>query len=182
MKRFILLSVFFSCTANLFAQVTVMKDPEIESMVKEISPDSLRAYIQTMVNFGTRNTLSIPSDKKRGIGAARNYVLAKFNQFAATSGGRLSAIIDTTTLQPDKRRVDTTLLLGNVVATLKGSDPADNRVFIITGHLDNMRTNVMDRIGDAPGANDDACGVAALMECARIMSKRNFRQRSCLWQ
>ena len=174
MKKLILLAVVFSCSKNIFAQVTVIKDPEIESMVKEISADSLRAYIQAMVNYGTRNTLSTQADKKRGIGAARQYVLSKFNQFASASGGRLTAVIDTTTLQPDKRRVDTTLLLGNVVATLKGSDPSDNRIFIITGHLDAMRTNVMDRTGDAPGANDDASGVAAVMECARIMCKRNF--------
>ena len=66
------------------------------------------------------------------------------------------------------------MLLGNVVATLKGSDPADDRIFIISGHLDNMRSNVMDRANDAPGANDDASGCAAALECARIMSKRQF--------
>jgi Zn-dependent M28 family amino/carboxypeptidase len=64
--------------------------------------------------------------------------------------------------------------LGNVIATLKGTNPADNRIFIISGHLDNMRSSVMDRTGDAPGANDDASGVSALIECARIMSTRSF--------
>jgi hypothetical protein len=172
-KTLLLLAIIFS-TKIIFAQTTIVRDPSIEQMVKEISPDSLRSYIQTMVNFGTRNTLSTQTDKKRGIGAARLYVLSKFNEFAAKSNGRLTAIIDTTTLQADKRRVDTTLLLGNVVATLKGSDPLDDRIFIISGHLDNMRTSVMDRTNDAPGANDDASGVAAVMECARIMSKQNF--------
>lgn len=156
------------------AQTIIIRDPMIEKMVGEVSKDSLEAYIKKMVSFGTRNTLNSQSDTKRGIGAARNWVLYKFNEFAKQSGGRLTAIIDTTTLQKDGRRIDTTLLLGNVVATLKGSDTADNRIFIISGHLDNMRSNVMDRIGDAPGANDDASGVAALMECARIMSKHSF--------
>ena len=156
------------------AQTTITRDPMIEKMVSEVSKDSLEAYIKKMVSFGTRNTLSTQSDTKRGIGAARNWVLYKFNEFAKQSGGRLTAIIDTTTLQKDGRRIDTTLLLGNVVATLKGIDTADNRLFIISGHLDNMRSNVMDRTGDAPGANDDASGVAALMECARIMSKHSF--------
>ncbi len=174
MKKIILACFILLCSKTIVAQTTIARDPAIEQMVKEISPDSLRSYIQTMVNFGTRNTLSTQTDKKRGIGAARNYVLNKMNEFAALSNGRLSATIDTTTLQPDKRRVDTTLLLGNVVATLKGTDPTDNRIFIISGHLDAMRTSVMDRVGDAPGANDDASGVAAVMECARIMSKRNF--------
>ena len=174
MKKSILFIVLFFACKNNFAQITVARDANIEQMVKEVSPDSLRSYIQTMVNFGTRNTLSTQTNKTKGIGAARLYVLAKFNEFAKNANGRMVTTIDTTTLQPDKKRVDTTLLLGNVMATLKGTDPTDKRIFIISGHLDAMRTNVMDRLGDAPGANDDASGVAAVMECARIMSKRNF--------
>lgn len=159
---------------GLFAQTTINRDPQIEKMVNAVSKDSIESYIKKMVSFGTRNTLSTQSDAKRGIGAARNWVLQKFNEFAKQSNGRLTAFIDTTTLQKDGKRVDTTLLLGNVMATLKGTDPADDRIFIISGHLDNMRTNVMDRIGDAPGANDDASGVSAVLECARIMSKQSF--------
>ena len=174
MKRIFVLSLCLFTQNILFAQSIINRDPTIEQMVKEISADSLKHYIETMVSFGTRNTLSIQTDKRRGIGVARNYVLRKFNEYAVQSGGRLTAIIDTTTLQPDKKRIDTTLLLGNVVATLKGTDPNDERIFIISGHLDNMRTNVMDRTGDAPGANDDASGTATVMECARIMSKRTF--------
>jgi len=169
---FFILSVLLITSAR--SQSIITKDPEIEKMVSEVNPDSLRSYITKMVSFGTRNTLSTQKDSKRGIGAARNWVLSKFNEFAKQSGGRLTAFIDTTTLQPDGRRVDSVLLLGNVVATLKGSDPADDRIFIISGHLDNMRSNVMDRANDAPGANDDASGCAAALECARIMSKRQF--------
>ncbi len=143
-------------------------------MAKEVSPDSLKSYIKALVAFGTRNTLSTQTDPKRGIGAARNYVLGKFNEFAKQSNGRLSAMIDTTTLQPDGKRIDVTTVLGNVVATLKGTDANDNRIFIISGHLDNMRSSPTDRLGDAPGANDDASGTAAVIECARIMSKNSF--------
>jgi len=64
--------------------------------------------------------------------------------------------------------------LGNVMATLKGTDANDHRIFIISGHLDSRRTNVMDSTGDAPGANDDGSGTAAVIECARIMSKHSF--------
>lgn len=172
-KTFIVL-LLICCNHFLKAQTTVHRDPLIEKMVSEVSKDSLESYIRKMVGLGTRNTLSIQTDPKRGIGAARTWVLYKFNEFAKQSGGRLTAFIDTTTLQKDGRRVDTTLLLGNVVATLKGTDTADKRIFMISGHLDNMRSNVMDRTGDAPGANDDASGVAAVLECARIMSKHNF--------
>ncbi len=156
------------------AQTTIQRDPQIEKMVKEVSADSLKSYISTLVGFGTRNTLSTQTDPRRGIGAARNWVLAKFNEFARQSGGRLTAFIDTVTLQPDGRRVDAPTLLGNVVATLKGTDPNDKRIFLISGHLDNMRSNVMDRTGDAPGADDDGSGTAAVMECVRVMSRQSF--------
>ena len=174
LQKIKLLIVLIFALNNLFAQTSIKRDAEIEQMVKEISPDSLRSYITSLVAFGTRNTLSTQTNNQRGIGAARNWVLNKFNLFALQSNGRLTAFIDTTTLQPDKRRIDTTILLGNVVATLKGTDPNDKRIFIISGHLDNIRTNVLDRINDAPGANDDGSGTAAVLECARIMSKHNF--------
>jgi len=173
MKYPFLLVVLFSFSIAK-SQVIVERDPQIESMLKEVSADSLRSYINTLVGFGTRNTLSTQTDPKRGIGAARNWVLSRFNEFSKASGGRLTAMIDTTTLQPDGRRVTHTLLLGNVVATLKGTDPNDNRIFLISGHLDNMRSSPTDSIGDAPGANDDGSGTAAVMECARIMSKYSF--------
>jgi hypothetical protein len=174
MKKLLPLFLCIFFTKQIVAQQIIERDKEIESMIKEISPDSLKVYIKTLVAFGTRNTLSIQTDTKRGIGAAKKWVLGKFNEFAKQSGGRLSAFIDTTTLLPDGKRVDAPLFLGNVIAGLKGTDTADKRVFIVTGHLDNMRSNVMDRTGDAPGANDDASGCAAVLECARIMSRHLF--------
>ena len=169
----IVLCLLLLASKDCLSQTTINRDPEIEQMIQEVSPDSLKSYIYKMVSFGTRNTLSTQTDPNRGIGAARNWVLTKFNEFAKQSGGRLTAFIDTVTLQKS-RRVDTPTVLGNVMATLKGTDPNDHRIFLISGHLDNMRTNVMDRIGDAPGANDDASGSAAVIECARIMSKHTF--------
>ena len=173
MKRLIFITLLF-CTNNIFSQTIIQRDPGVEKMVTEVSPDSLRSYIKTLVAFGTRNTLSTQTDLNRGIGAARNWVLGRFNEMAKQSGGRLTAFIDTTTLQADGKRVDRSLILGNVVATLKGTDPTDTRIFIISGHLDNMRSSPTDSIGDAPGADDDGSGTAAVMECARIMSKYGF--------
>lgn len=168
---FAFLLLFFTVTT---AQTVIHKDAEIEQMLKEISADSLKSYVNAMVGFGTRNTLSDQQDPKRGIGAARKWVLARFREFAAPSNGRLTAFIDSTIIQPDKKRIDTPVVLGNVVAILKGTDTADKRIFLISGHLDNMLTNVMDRINDAPGANDDGSGVAAVLECSRIMSSHSF--------
>lgn len=171
--RLFILTGFITLTTTVFSQIIVQRDPEIEKMVKEVNADSLKVYIYKLVSFGTRNTLSTQTNPNRGIGAARNWVLQKFNEFAKKSNGRLTAFIDTTTLQK-AGRVDTTLLLGNVMAILKGTDTADKRIFVISGHLDNMRTSVMDRVGDAPGANDDGSGTAAVIETARVMSQRSF--------
>ena len=171
--RLFILTGFVALTTTTQAQTIIQRDPEIEKMVKEVNADSLKSYIYKLVSFGTRNTLSTQSDPNRGIGAARNWVLQKFNEFAKKSNGRLTAYIDTTTLQKGGR-VDTTILLGNVMAILKGTDTADKRIFVISGHLDNMRSSVLDRVGDAPGANDDGSGTAAVIESARVMSQRSF--------
>lgn len=172
-KPLLILALLGSMT-SLCAQTTIDRDPEIESMVKEVSADSLQSYIKAMVSFGTRSTVSSTTDVKKGIGAARNWVLSKFNQFAAVSGGRLSAFVDTTTYAADGKRVQHPINLGNTVATLKGTDPKDDRIFIISGHLDSRRTDVMDGTADAPGANDDGSGSAAVLECARVMSRHSF--------
>jgi hypothetical protein len=154
--------------------VIVKKDPEIESMIKEINADSLKANMYKLVSFGTRNTLSTQGNATRGIGAARRWILSRFNEYAKQSEGRLTAFIDTVTYISDGKRVNRPINLGNVVATLKGTDPNDHRIFIMSGHMDNMRTSVMDSVGDAPGANDDGSGTVAVMECARVMSKHKF--------
>ncbi len=172
--KVLVLSFMLLSAEQTIAQKIINRDIQIEQMVREVSADSLKAYIQKMVSFGTRNTLSSTKDKNRGIGAARNWVLNKFNEFAKQSNNRLTAFVDTITYHADGRRVDRAINLGNVVAKLKGTDANDNRIFIITGHLDNMRSSPTDSIGDAPGANDDASGCAAVLECARIMSRHNF--------
>jgi len=173
--RNILFCLIMLCACSaIFAQTIINRDPEIEQMLKEVSADSLHSYINTLVSFGTRSTISTNSSSSRGIGAARSWVFSQFNRFAQQSSGRLTAYIDTFTLQPDGKRIDSAVFMGNVIATLKGADPSDDRIFLISGHLDSRRSNVMDRTGDAPGANDDGSGSAAVLECARIMSKHSF--------
>src|ERR1700748_2484833 len=113
MKKVLLLLIFAGGIVWGKAQTTVVRDPEIESMVREVSADSLQSYIKSMVAFGTRSTVSSVTDKKKGIGAARNWVLSKFQQWAAASGGRLTAFVDTTTYPADGRRVKEPVNLGN---------------------------------------------------------------------
>lgn len=174
-NKIIFLVVFLNgMVSNSFSQQIIKKDAEIEAMVKEISADSLTQNLTKLVSFGTRATLSNQSSSIKGIGAARAWILSRFNEYAKSSNGRLSAFIDTTTYNADKRRVDRPIILGNVVATLKGTDPNDKRIFVISGHLDSRRSNEMDSVGDSPGANDDGSGTVAVMECARVMSKHSF--------
>ena len=159
---------------NVFSQQIIKKDVEIDAMVKEINVDSLRQNMTKLVSFGTRSTLSNQSSNTKGIGATRAWILSRFNEYAKSSNGRLTAFIDTITYKADGKRVNRPIILGNVVATLKGTDPNDKRVFVISGHLDSRRSNEMDSVGDAPGANDDGSGTIAVMECARVMSKHSF--------
>jgi len=167
-----LLLTFVAFSAQ--SQTIINRSGNINEMVRSVNQDSLKSYITKMVAFGTRNTLSDIKSKTKGIGAARNWVVAKFNQFAKQSDGRLTAFLDTTTFQPDGKRVDKPTLLGNAVAILKGTDGSDKRVYVVSGHLDSRVTDVMNRTSDAPGANDDGSGVAGVIEAARIMSKYKF--------
>ncbi|HEY0110994.1 MAG TPA: M20/M25/M40 family metallo-hydrolase, partial [Fibrella sp.] len=152
----------------------MQRDPAIADLVTQLSTDSLRAHVDGLVRFGTRHTLSTTTDPKKGIGAARQWILGKFQQYARQSGGRMTAALDTWTLPADGRRIDKPADMGNVMATLKGTDPTDDRVFIVQGHMDSRVTNVMNRESDAPGANDDGSGTAAVIELCRVMSKAQF--------
>jgi len=149
-------------------------DPEIRKMISEVKSENMEATVKKLVSFGTRHTLSDTKSSTRGIGAAQRWVKSEFDNYALASNGRLTSIIDYFTIKADGRRIKNDSQLGNVMATLKGTDVTDDRVLIISGHLDSRATDVMDSTIDAPGANDDGSGVAAMMELARIMSKREF--------
>ncbi|RDC55545.1 M20/M25/M40 family metallo-hydrolase [Pedobacter chinensis] len=174
MKKIYSTVLVISLGLSVQSQTIVNRNADIDQMVKSVNQDSLKSYISKMVSFGTRNTLSDIKSKTRGIGAARSWVVNKFNQFAKQSDGRLTAFLDTTTFQPDGKRVDQPTLLGNAVAILKGTDPNDKRIYVVSGHLDSRVTDVMNRTSDAPGANDDGSGVAGVIEAARIMSQHKF--------
>lgn len=172
MKKLVPLIILLCCS-HLKAQQPV-GDPQISGFVKNANKDSLRANVEKMVSFGTRHTMSSTTDPKRGIGAARNWVLAKFRHYAKNSGGRMEVYLQNQDLQPDGKRINKVTNLGNAIALLKGTDPNDKRIIIMSGHLDSRVSDVMDAQSDAPGANDDASGVAALIEAARVLSTSKF--------
>ncbi|MCH7403223.1 M20/M25/M40 family metallo-hydrolase [Belliella kenyensis] len=172
--RKILLLLTLIASLDCFSQTTIIqRDPEIEKMVKEIKAENLEQYVRKLAEFGTRHTLS-DQQVNRGILASQNYVLAHFKSMESKSTGRLSSEIDFFTIPADNRRIPTDSKLGNVIATLKGTDPNDDRVFLIMAHIDSRALDVMNNKIDAPGANDDGSGVAAIMELASIMSSRSF--------
>ena len=149
-------------------------DPEIRKMISEVKSENMETTVKKLVSFGTRHTLSDTKSSTRGIGAAQRWVKSEFDNYALVSNGRLTSVIDYFTIKADGKRIKNDSQLGNVMATLKGTEATDDRVLIISGHLDSRATDVMDSSIDAPGANDDGSGVAAMMELARIMCKREF--------
>ena len=140
-------------------------------MLREVDNHRIEATIRKLVSFGTRHTESSMTDPNRGIGAAINYVFTTMQGYAATSGGRMTVELQTYHQPPvagsilNPNGVDIT----NVVATLRGS-LTPNRIYVISGHIDSRRSIVTDSVGDAPGADDDASGVAVIMEAARVMA------------
>jgi Zn-dependent M28 family amino/carboxypeptidase len=168
------LAIFFLFTSQISHTQSTVSDPEIKKMVAEVSATNMENSVRKLVSFGTRHTLSDTKSNSRGIGAAQRWVKAEFDKYAKNSNGRLTAEIDFFTIKADGRRIALDSQLGNVMATLKGTDPTDNRVLIISGHLDSRATDVMNATIDAPGANDDGSGVAAVLEISRIMSQREF--------
>ncbi|HET9161474.1 MAG TPA: M20/M25/M40 family metallo-hydrolase [Caulobacteraceae bacterium] len=147
------------------------KQPSEAALVAPVSAAELHATIEKLVSFGTRHSLSETHSDTRGIGAARRWVKSRFEQISRDCGGCLT--VETPSEVFTGERIPKPTEIMDVVAVLKGtSDP--NRVIIISGHLDSMPSNVMDPKTDAPGANDDASGTAAVIEAARILSKRRY--------
>jgi hypothetical protein len=148
--------------------------PAINSIVRQIDAKNIERSIRQLAAFGTRNTLSEQNDPKRGIGAARDWLYAEFLKAAEESNGRMT--VEKQSYEQQKvPRVPEPTIVTNVVATLKGSQPeATDRIYVVSGHYDSMCNSPTDAKCDAPGANDDASGTAAVLEMARVMAKFEF--------
>jgi len=147
---------------------------EIERVVREIDARNIERTINKLVSFGTRNTLSSQTDPNRGVGAARDWLFEQFTKAAESSGGRMT-VEKQAFEQPKAARVPSPTTITNIVATLRGTQPESAaRTYVVSGHYDSMCTNPTDAVCDAPGANDDASGTAAVLEMARVMAKYKF--------
>jgi Peptidase family M28 len=154
-------------------------DKDIAAALKEISAERIHANIAALVGFGTRSTLSAQDPATvasgHGIGAARDWIRNQFQSYAGDCGGCMEVHVDSYT-QPPAERVARPTVISNVYAVLKGTETGPSpRVVLVTGHYDSRNSDNFDIEHDAPGANDDASGVAVSLECARVLSKLKFR-------
>jgi Zn-dependent M28 family amino/carboxypeptidase len=160
------------CLALAFAPAVALALPPLEDFAGQVSEPELQATITRLVSFGTRHTLSDTKSDTRGVGAARRWVQSRFEAISRDCGGCLQVVTPAQTFTG--RRIPNPTEVMDIVAVQRGTEDPE-RVVVITGHLDSMNSDVMDPVNDAPGANDDASGVAAVMEAARILSKHKFR-------
>ena len=153
--------------------VPATADPAIARAVAQISAVQIEHDISTLVGFGTRQTLSSMETglaPGQGIMAAADWIEAEFKRYSAACGGCLEVRRDTFTESPQDRIPHPTII-SNVYAILRGSDPAQaQHMYLVTGHYDSRNTDTQDARGAAPGANDDASGVAVSLESARVLS------------
>jgi len=157
------------CAAPVAAENT--GSAMLRQVAAEVSPQELQSTITRLVAFGTRHSLSGSASKTRGIGPAQGWVKNRFEMISSQCGNCLE--IATPAEEFSGNRVPAPTAFMDVLAIQRGqTDPG--RVIIIAAHLDSRNSDVMDALHDAPGANDDGSGVAAVLEAARIFSKRKF--------
>ena len=145
--------------------------PLLRTVAADVDAKALESTIRSLVGFGTRHTLSDTKSETRGIGAARRWAKARFEAISKDCGGCLT--VETPSQVFTGRRVPNPTEVMDVLAIQKGTSDPD-RVIIIAGHIDSRVTDVMNFTSDAPGANDDGSGVAAVIEAARVLSKHRF--------
>ena len=159
------------------AVVPAPVDRQIQAAIRQISAQRIQQDIAKLVSFHNRSTLSsVDTDLPQGQGVlpAADWIEAQFRAYSAACGGCLEVKRDTFTQQPGSR-VKQPTGINNVYAILRGSDPAQaSRMVLVTGHYDSRDSSNEDTHGFAPGANDDASGVAVSLESARVLSKLHF--------
>ena len=149
------------------AELTALHD-----IVASVSAARVEADIRRLAGFGTRHTLSDTLSDTRGIGAARRWIKAEFDEISAACGGCLEVSYQTSFVGGTARIPDTTAVV-NVLAIQRGTtDPG--RYVVMSGDIDSRASNALDGTSDAPGANDNASGMAGVIEAARVLSQYEF--------
>lgn len=148
-------------------------DPEIHDIIGAISAERIQRSIYVLASFKTRHTLSDTLPSGDGIGGAASWIRAEFGRASEASGNRLRVELDAFDQAPVQPRVPQGAQITNIIATLPGTDPG-GRTLVVSAHYDSIVSNVLDSTSAAPGADDDASGVAAVLELARVMSGYKF--------
>ncbi|MEJ2538375.1 MAG: M28 family peptidase [Gemmatimonadota bacterium] len=146
-------------------------DPGIYDIVASASSERLESDIRMLANFGTRNTLSDTVSETRGIGAARRWIHREFESISASCGGCLEVMYQRTLVEGGEGRIPEDVEIVNVIAILRGTVEPD-RYVIMSGDIDSRASRSTDAETDAPGANDNASGMAGVLEAARLLSQR----------
>ena len=145
---------------------------KLHEIAGAMQADRIESDIQTLVDFGTRHTLSETESDTRGIGAARRWIFAEFERISEACGGCLEVMYVSDTISGETRIPDP-VEVKSVIAIQRGNtDP--NRYVMMSGDIDSRVSDVMDYTSDAPGANDNASGVAGALEAARVLSQYEF--------
>jgi len=176
-KLFFLLLIFGVSQLQAQMDETVeppARDARLFDIAGAPSPDRIEADIQTLVDFGTRNTLSDTTSDSRGIGAARRWIKSEFDKISEACGGCLNVYYQRDlVLASENRRIPEDVYVVNVIAELKGTTFPD-RYVIMSGDIDSRASSGIDAETDSPGANDNASGVAGTLEAARVLTQYEF--------
>lgn len=168
--KIVLSFIYLLLTLSSFSQSNL----DIYNIIDNISADRIQNDIQTLVNFGTRNTFSDTISKTRGIGAARRWIKQEFESISNTCNNCLNIFYQKDFVtKKGNRRVPHDAWVVNVVAIQKGTK-YPNRYVIMSGDIDSRASDTMDFTTDAPGANDNASGMAGTIEAARVLSQYKF--------
>ncbi len=171
LKSLIFFCTVFFCFADYAISQTITTE-ELHKIGIAPSAERIERDIQTLVDFGTRHTLSDTVSSTRGIGAARRWIKAEFERISADCGGCLEVFYVSDVIS-GQRRIPDPVNVVNVVAIQRGTtDP--NRFVMMSGDIDSRVSDPLDGVSDSPGANDNASGMAGAIEAARVLTKYEF--------
>ena len=173
MRIFVSMVMAAGLTGAAGAQVAPPSEVlDVHDHVAAVSADRIEADITTLVSFGTRHTASETESETRGIGAARRWIHDEFERISAECGGCLEVMYVSETISGERRIPDPVDVV-SVIAIQRGTSDPD-RMVVMSGDIDSRASDVMNAEIDAPGANDNASGVAGVLEAARVLSQDEF--------
>jgi len=174
LKTFVVLSLFVTAShgQSKGLRAPPSEQPVLHEIVQQVSPERLESDVRKLVKFGTRHTLSETKSKTRGIGAARAWIQSRFEEISEDCNTCLEVKRQIWVVEGEERIPGPTEIV-NILAVQRGATDPD-RYVVITGDIDSRVSDVMDAKSDSPGANDNASGVAAVLETARILSRYKF--------